>query len=480
MMRNCIISHVVRNDATVDGLHSKKHPAVVNGEVGVILPISAYLSHRKKNGASCETLRQESIWLAEFWDYLEANSIAYYRIVESDVVRYIDQGAKRDSRIIYLRPTDANVSYLKTLLRKRDLIYNFLFVLEHRLQLISGVIGFKDAVRSGMLSWRNRIKPSLGVDMAIQDHDVRAAIRANKERSRRDRPTPSQDEAKSIRTTALQWGEGGITAATYYLIVSLQSLGGARAGGACDLTVRSMTNVVIEEVWRPEYAGISSLADLCGDDPLHDRFRRQILADLRALFSKGRKFLFATVLEKGSRARGLPIPIDLFIEILDYVWNERATFINAKRKRGEVNSDHVLLSQNTADALTPGSVGKLVKVLFRQAGVNGSGHRLRATFGEDIVRDLYLRDRAAHGAHYNVDAILMLAAEYMGHSDPESLRPYINNILKQERALEGEPVVFPEEDAATMRIIAEALHNDGAVELRAVLNRIAQGIRATS
>jgi hypothetical protein len=121
-----------------------------------------------------------------------------------------------------------------------------------------------------------------------------------------------------------------------------------------------------------------------------------------------------------------------------------------------------------------------MKELFRRADVAGSGHRLRATFAEDIVRDLYLRDRARHGQHYNVDAILMLAAEYLGHSDPESLRHYINNILKQERALEGEPVVFPEQDAPIMRVIAQALAEDGADVLRTLLNRIAAGLKATS
>lgn len=474
-------SHVVRNDLTVDGLFSESHPAVVNGRSGVVLPISAFLSHRKKTGASAETLRRESYWLAEFWDYLAARSISYDRVVASDIVRYIDHGAKRDSKVVYLRPEDARVNYLETLRRKRDLIYKFFFVLEHRLQLIKGVISVKDPVKSGMLSWRNRISPSIGVEGAIQDQEMRVALRKNKERSRRERPTPSPDEAARVRDAALEWEGNDLSAATRYLIASLKSLGGARAGGACDLTVRSMTVVILQEFPKPAYAAIPSLSDLGEDNPACDDLRRAIIEDLKALKARGRKFLFPTVLEKGSRSRGLPILIDLFIEILDYIWVERAEFVRGRRNRGSAsNSDHVFLSQNTADALSPGSVGRMMKELLRKAGVPGSGHRLRATFAEDIVRDLYLRDRAQNGGHYNVDAILMLAAEYMGHDDPESLRPYINNILKQERALEGEPVMFEEADAPTMRIISQALSEPGADELRALLQRIASGLQATA
>lgn len=475
------LSHVVRNDSTIDGLFSEDHPAVVNQTNGVVLPVAAYLAHRKKNGKSTETLRQESIWLAEFWDYLASNSISYHTIIESDVVRYLDQGAKRDAAVVYLRPQDARVSFLKTLRRKRNVIYLFLFVLEHRLQLIEGVIGVKEPVRSGMLSWRNRVEPSLGVEGSFQEQDIRAAIRQNKERSRRERPTPSSDEAKKIRDAALEWVGTEMSAPTYYLIASLKSLGGARAGGACDLTGLSLTSAFLEEFHRPEYLKIKNLIQLCGSDLESDRTRRLILDDLKSLKERGRRFLFSTVLEKGSRPRGLPITIDLFIEILDYIWSERANFIARRVENGKiVCSDFVFLSQETANALQPGSVGKIMKELFRRAGVPGSGHRLRATFAEDIVRDLYLRDRAIHGQNYNIDAILMLAAEYMGHKDPQSLRPYINNILKQERALEGEPVMFPEEDAPTAKIIAQALLEDGADELRILLKRIARRLTETA
>lgn len=475
------LSHVVRNDLTVEGLFSKDHPIVVNHTNGVVLPIAAYLAFRKKNGKSAETLRLESIWLAEFWDYLASNSIPYHTIVESDVVRYLDQGAKRDAAIVYLRLEDARVSFLKTLRRKRNVIYSFLFVLEHRLQLIEGVISVKEPVRSGMLSWRDRVEPSLGVEGSFQEQDIRAAIRQNKERSRRGRPTPSSEEAKKIRDAALEWAGTEMSGPTYYLIASLKSLGGARAGGACDLTGLSLTAAFLEEFHRPEYLKIKNLTELGGSDLASDRTRRLIIDDLMSLKEKGRKFLFSTVLEKGSKPRGLPIIIDLFIEILDYIWNERAKFVTRRAENGKKSSsDFVFLSQETGNALKPGSVGKIMKQLFRRAGVPGSGHRLRATFAEDIVRDLYLRDRAIHGQNYNIDAILMLAAEYMGHKDPQSLRPYINNILKQERALEGEPVMFPEEDAPTMRIIAQALHEDGGDELRTLLNRIAKRLTETA
>lgn len=477
-----LISRVFRRDCEIDGLASPQHPSVVNEDKGVVLPIAAYLAHRKKHGASAETLRRESYWLAEFWDFLRIGQTSIHHLRERDVVRFLDNGAKRDSQIRYLRKSDAGIPYLETLDRKRDLIYRFLYVLEHKLQIVQGVISIDGSQRRGTLSFKERVKVSLGVASDNQGDKIRSEARKTKERSRRARPTPSQRQADKILTAALEW-PGDLSPATYYLFASLQNKAGARAGGVCDLTVTSLTDAIRVETPDRISKPIPLVSKLSGDIPENEATRLEIVRSLKALSGIGRKFIFVSVIEKGKRARGLPIPVQLAIEILEFVWSERALFLQQRcANEDDTEPDYVFLSQTTAQQYKSGTVSRILKKLFNAAGVLGSGHRLRATFCEEVVRDLYLREKSKNGSHYDVDTILLLAAEFLGHRDPWTLRPYLNNILKQEAALEGQPVVFSDEDAPKLAVIAHALSEPGpaAEKLRTLIWKIADGLEATA
>ncbi|WP_290561923.1 hypothetical protein [Agrobacterium sp.] len=475
-------SRVFRNDCHIEGLLSPCHPSVVCEQKGLVLPIAAFLAYRRKLGASAETLRRDSYWLAEYWDFLKSKGYSIANVTERTVLEFIENGAKRSSNVTFLRKSDASVSYLETLNTKRDLIYSFLYVLEHKLQLIEGVVSLSGSQRRGTLSMKDRVRVSIGIAGDRQGDEIRTALRAAKERSRRPRPTPSASQANEIIAAALKW-RGEHSPATYYLFASLQNKAGARAGGVCDLTVTSLTTCLLEEIQNQIITPIPHLAKLSGNSPERNAVRQAVIDSLKALRAKGRKFVFASVIEKGKPARGLPIPIELCVELIEYIWNERADFLDKRATAGHPPSpDYVFLSQTTGNQYRRSSVGRVLKELFDATGVRGSGHRLRAAFCEDIVRELYLREKAKNGSHYDADTILLLAAEYLGHRDPSTLRPYLNNVLKQETSLEGQPVIFSDDDAPKMEMIARALAEPGlaADKLRQILWKVAAGLSATS
>jgi DNA polymerase III gamma/tau subunit len=99
-----------------------------------------------------------------------------------------------------------------------------------------------------------------------------------------------------------------------------------------------------------------------------------------------------------------------------------------------------------------------VKTAFNTLEIDASGHRLRAYFLTELVRDLYLTARAAHGRMFDARTILDQAAEIAGHADPTSLKPYLSRVMKEDTFRPGETVLVEDpDDAAMLRTLADAL-----------------------
>ena len=92
----------------------------------------------------------------------------------------------------------------------------------------------------------------------------------------------------------------------------------------------------------------------------------------------------------------------------------------------------VWLSTKTGRALSAVAIGDIVKRAFLAIGVKGSGHRLRAFYACQLVLRLYNEARSDHGAAWDASQVLLLEAEVLGHNRPETLRPYLNRVLRQE------------------------------------------------
>jgi hypothetical protein len=115
-------------------------------------------------------------------------------------------------------------------------------------------------------------------------------------------------------------------------------------------------------------------------------------------------------------------------------------------------------------ALKSKSIGNEIKNTFNELEIAGSAHRLRAAFAISYVRKSYLRARAIHGRAYDRLSVLHELAEAMGHNFIETLGAYLSDVIKEENAVPGEPVLVTLlESAPLVRGLAERLEFDPSI-----------------
>lgn len=144
-----------------------------------------------------------------------------------------------------------------------------------------------------------------------------------------------------------------------------------------------------------------------------------------------------TVKRKGGASKPLNIPPDLIIRTQDFVQFGRRDIVDHCLKTivGYREPDEIFLSSSTGLALHPDSVTSIGRRVFRRAGVERANvHRLRARYAVRTVETLVdaIFDGDAIGPESSwIETILVKAAELMGHSSPESLRPYLTYVLNR-------------------------------------------------
>lgn len=211
--------------------------------------------------------------------------------------------------------------------------------------------------------------------------------------------------------------------------------------------------------WVPWLAGLDAVATMAGE-------RDRIIAALTELETRHRRNLFVTVVEKGRKQRVVPLPIRLMRSLLvEWVWDHRARFIAERRERVPtyVPPAALWLSRKTGKGMTMGAIANEVKAAFNALDIDASGHRLRAYFLTELVRDLYMTARAAHGRMFDARTILDQAAEIAGHADPASLKPYLSRVMKEDTFRPGDAVLVEDaDDAAMFRALADALASGDA------------------
>lgn len=439
--------------ATINGRYLKRYPILVNNREGVVLSAAAYLFHRADNNASEKTLEGDAYTLSEYIDFLCECGVNHSSITTEVLKRFLDLGAKRGSNVIYMRSRDIPLVYKDTIRRKRGVIYAFYHVLQDSLGILSHVLSPSASGNEGLFRLPAKpVRTGIGVPRAADDdRKTRQMARDAKERKRRPKATPSPSEVKAVLEKLLSKSADG--ASIYYLAASLEAYGGARSCGVEDLTVAAFADALLEEPTVLRFLEAHTVPHerdwlaTCAGTPLGAAVAR----GLKALERDGRRFIFVMVLEKG-RARPLSIPIELGLDILDYIWTERRRFIVKRQSRnpGYAPPDSLFLSTKTGMALRAGSIGKVVSKALRDCGVPGTSHRLRATFAEEIVRDLYHKDRHANAGKADFISIIELAREMLGHTSDTAIRRYLNNITKKDRLLGGHVVLVKESDDKTI------------------------------
>lgn len=157
---------------------------------------------------------------------------------------------------------------------------------------------------------------------------------------------------------------------------------------------------------------------------------------LAALIERDEPWLI-TVKRKGGASKPLHAPVDLIIRTLDFVQFSRREVVEHCQKNivGYQEPDEIFLSSTTGLVLHPDSVTSIGRRTFRKAGIAQANiHRLRARFAvrtiETLVDAVFGSESIGPNSNW-IETILIKAAEAMGHSNPQSLRPYLTYVLNR-------------------------------------------------
>ncbi|TAV48386.1 MULTISPECIES: hypothetical protein [Rhizobium] len=432
-----------RRDFNLGPLPAGRQPLVFN-KTGTNTLVTIYLNYLRRDHARTSCSKHAYV-LAVWTDHLSARGIHLLRAGTADLHRFIYGGAVRDAVVVPLASSDNVPVMTSTLQAAIDVITNFYRVIDQELKL------FKSPLET-----RNRFL-GLGFTATRQNADREA------------RPTPNHDDSKRVIDDVSDKATA-YCAASHNLIVRLEYYVGFRAQGTTTITTIGLSVGLrgIQELASIRRSLPKDLASLAGASPAKRAMRNRVRDGVIAARERGKSTVSLGVFEKGAYTYGI-VPIELFLELLDFTWGERHELILKKRRRDPSYSapPNVILSYQTGLSLLEKSVSNLVARSFKKLDILGSGHRLRAGFAENQMRKHYHQERALHGRGWQQDVVFELVREAMRQRKLASLRPYLNKILTQEHALNELPILLAKvEIAPIVRAILDALNgpNGAAVE----------------
>lgn len=159
-----------------------------------------------------------------------------------------------------------------------------------------------------------------------------------------------------------------------------------------------------------------------------------------SLQQKGEVYELPLHVTKGDRPRHVGVLPDLLEKTREYIEGAREDVIVRFRRKQHgqyLVPSEVFLSNKTGLALNTTAVTNLASSWFKAAGVEGHGHRLRATyltslFEAEIAAE-FAKIASFPGTKRSIDyeLVLLKVAERAGHADIESLRPYLTLARKR-------------------------------------------------
>ncbi len=159
-------------------------------------------------------------------------------------------------------------------------------------------------------------------------------------------------------------------------------------------------------------------------------------SQLASLIERDESWLIS-IKRKGGVSKPINAPIDLIIRTLDFIQYGRRDVVEHCQKSivGYREPDEIFLSGTTGLVLHPDSVTSIGRRAFRKAGIEKANiHRLRARFAvrtiETLVDAIFGGESIGSNSNW-IETILIKAAEAMGHSSPQSLRPYLTYVLNR-------------------------------------------------
>lgn len=135
-----------------------------------------------------------------------------------------------------------------------------------------------------------------------------------------------------------------------------------------------------------------------------------------------------TITGKGGKIRSLWVSADLLSQTREYIEYERSELVRRWRQRlgssYEV-PEEVFLSSKTGKVLDKDTVSQKFAIAFRAADVKGSLHRVRARFITNVVFNALEGSIEKLGSIPDAASLLVPVAELAGHSNVETLAPYL-------------------------------------------------------
>lgn len=436
-------------DFVLDGKPAPDHPMLLHPRGMIFLPISDYLYERSVNqNAADGSILDEAYILCAWLNHLHAQGLSWKDAdddqIKSHAHALLDRGVK-DKRVQ----------------RCVDVTFRFYWLAQNHLGLVKNLV---EDPATGKIGSQYPISVHQSKEGMPQCRFQFTTLAEGP-----GRPTPEEPEVERILDQLLD--RANVERATcFWLSASLMYRAGLREQGVAALTLNAIAKALKEEGIHANGRAYSLHATAREPD-VQDR----ILSELGKLGLRGRSKLFVRVTEKRRRTRDVGVPLDLFEHLLFYIWTARAELVAtlyAKRRRYKV-CDALFLSLKTGCGLRKKSIGNLINATFKKLDIPGSAHRLRAAFAENVVRNCYLRARATHGSAWDRNAVLLEAAEALGHKSTRSLGHYLNRIMRELELVEGEPVlVTSPSDVEDVRAMVSFINSGNihfANEMRALL-----------
>jgi len=441
------------SDCHIDGIPVGKLPRAVNDEVGVVIPIQAYLLESSiRIGDSWRTTEKEGHVLNQWYDYLRLRNISLFEADERHLRNFLLGGGKRTGNVVSL---DESTEVVRT----HDNLYKF--------RVIVGFYDFWQNRRGQKLkSFRGTTLAEIRESLLTRPRRSLAKAELNFSHSKATKPkkrpgTPSPEESAEILTKALDQKDQN-RAHTYYLIGCLARHSGSRGVGIAGLLVPELFSSLKKEAAFRKIENYKSVLD----GHLRPENKSIIIQTLQRMRNDHRTFIYCDVTNKGGGWTTIAIPIELCEEIVDYICTSRQELVEARfLKKNKKPPPNVFLSYKNG-ALSQEAMGNFYNKLFKELEVDGTFHRLRAAFCQEVVRDIYVRERAVNGRAWQSNNVLEFARKLLGHKNPQSLEHYLNEAKAQE-VLFGEPVIIDSpEDANYVRAVAAHLNAPDSDEFR--------------
>lgn len=178
--------------------------------------------------------------------------------------------------------------------------------------------------------------------------------------------------------------------------------------------------------------------------------------EIELALEEGRSFVLKIV-GKGRKTRHVPALPELMRRAREYIEEDRAREVSSARRRNPAYRppQDLMISQTSGDKLNRQYLSKRLSDLLKSAGIQDvSGHRVRATFIETQVEASDGYDQT--GRPLPAEQVLWKVGQKVGHSSPESTRPYLNKVRSRQY------------------VTAEAQILDSAGKLKDINRRLAQ------